>query len=102
MPYRITPSLGPDLNQKGQPFYWDSNRGATASPTYALGSTVKGSDGHDYTLVQSNATLAAGAACQFTDGTWVATAGGSAYVVPADLTGGVVAGDYFHARKVAL
>lgn len=97
MAFTITPSLVPGLNKKG-PFYYDTNSGKQ-SP--ALGTTVKGSDGHDYTLIKAGGTFAANADIGITETTWT-TATGTTHKVPADLTGGVVVNDIFWARKATL
>lgn len=101
MVYRITPSLGPELEQHAQQFYWDVN-GPAADPTYALGSKVVGSDGHEYVLVQAAAnfaTIASGLSINET--TWAASADASDPVWETPIAG-IVSGDFFHARKVLL
>lgn len=100
MAFRITPSLGPGLEDIGSPFYWDTNFPDT--PSYPLGTRVVGSDGHDYVLVEAGGTIAASTAVTIAAGTtWIATANtGGEFEVPAELTDGVVAGDFFHARRV--
>lgn len=96
MAFRITPSLGPGLESVG-PFYWDANFDV---PSYELGSRVTGDDGYDYVLVEAGATLAAEAVVTLS-ASWVATADvAGAFQVPEEITGGVVAGDIFHARRV--
>lgn len=99
MPFRSTGQLGPELDVKyaGTPF-WDP---VGASPSPRLGNTETGTDGHDYTWVQAAGTLAAGATFGINETTWQ-TAAGSTHAVPAAITGGVVLGDTFWARKVAL
>lgn len=98
MVFRTSPQLGPGLEDKAAKFYWD---GSNVDVSYRLGNTEKGSDGHDYTLVQAAGTLAAGADFGINETTWQTTAG-TTHEVPAGITGGVVEGDYFHARKLAL
>lgn|SRR5690349_4459390 len=99
MAFRITPSLGPDLEQHALQFYWDLNRPVTV-PSYPLGSKVIGSDGHDYVLVKAAANLAsAGTDVTINETTWVATAGAGTYETPVD---SILADEYFHARKIAL
>lgn len=98
MVFRSTPQLGPELEAKAQKFHWD---GENVDVSYRLGNTEKGTDGHDYTLVQAASTLAAGADFGINETTWQTTTG-TTHEVPPGLTGGVVAGDYFHARKIAL
>ena len=98
MAYRITPSLGPDLEQHATQFYWDL--GFPDDPTYALGSKVIGSDGHEYVLVEAAANIAsAGTAVTFNETTWVATAGAGTYETP---VAGILAGEFFHMRKILL
>lgn len=99
MVFRTSHALGPDIMQKDSKFHWD---GPNVDVSYRLGNKEVGSDGHDYVLVQAGGTLAASAAVQINETTWVATAGAGGFTVPADLTAGVVSGDYFHARKTAL
>jgi hypothetical protein len=99
MVFRTSPQLGPELEMKAQKFHWD---GDNVDVSYRLGNKEVGSDGHNYILVQAAGTLAANATVTINETTWVATAGAGGYTVPAGLTGGVVAGDYFHARVTAL
>lgn len=97
MVFRITPSLGPDLEQHDTQFYWDLN---SDTPTYALGSKVIGSDGHDYVLVEAAANLATiGTDVTINETTWVATAGAGGFETP---IAGILAGEYFHARRTTL
>lgn len=98
MVFRTTPQLGPELEAKG-PYHWDYQPGVDVS--YRLGNKETGSDGHEYIMVQAGGTLAAGAAVTINETTWVATAGAGGFTVPAGLTGGVTAGNYFHARRTA-
>lgn len=105
MVYRITPSLGPDLEQKATAFYWDLNNVSGAGVqrvSYQLGSKVVGSDAHEYVLVKAAGTIAAGTDVTIDENTWVATAGAGTYEVPPTLTGGVVVDQFFHARKIAI
>lgn len=97
MAYRITPSLGPDLEQHALQFYWDFN---FDTPSYALGSKVIGSDGHEYVLVQAAANIAsAGTDVTIDETTWVATAGAGTYETP---VASILADEFFHARKILL
>lgn len=71
-------------------------------PSYALGSKVIGSDGHDYVLVKAGAnftTIASG--LSINESTWVASADASDPVWETPVAN-IVSGDYFHARKVLL
>lgn len=101
MAYHTTPSLGMDLNAKqATKGYWDTN---SSTPTPALGTHVFGSDGHDYVAVKSAATHAAGARLDVNDTTWAVAANvAGLWMVPSDLTGGVVANDVFWARRFGL
>ena len=101
MVFRITPSLGPDVEQQGNPaYYFDSQ---TLAPdgdqltSYQLGSKVNASDGFEYMHVVSGGSLIA-AATQVqvtTDGTFVATAGAGGFYTVAE----VPANTFFHARR---
>lgn len=98
MVYRITPSLGPDLEQHALQFYWDLN--SPDDPSYALGSKVIGSDGHEYVLVEAAANITpAGTDVTINETTWVATAGAGTYETPVDA---ILAGEFYHARKILL
>ena len=61
-PFRITPSLGPDLHQAATQFHWDSIGDPTGAglPSYQPGSKVIGNDGHEYVFVKAHANIAAG------------------------------------------
>jgi len=101
MTFRVTPSLGPDLEQAATAFYYDSlttntNTGAQLT-SYQLGSRVNGSDGCDYIYVKAGGSnINANTQLAITnDGTFVATSGGTSgfYTVAA-----VTANQFFHAR----
>jgi hypothetical protein len=97
MVYRITPSLGPGLEQHALQNYWDLG---FTTPTYALGSKVVGSDGHEYVYVKAAANLSsAGTDVTINETTWVATAGAGTYETP---VASILADEFFHARKIAL
>jgi len=96
MSYRITPTLGPDIEQHATKYYWDLN--STGTPSYALGTKVVGSDGHDYIHVKAGADLAADAEVQINETTFVATAGAGGFTVPV----AVKSGEAFHAKRTAL
>lgn len=94
MPFRITPSLGPDIDQVSTGFYFDLNNAAGVSPQ--LGSTVQGSDGFHYTLVQAGgADIATSTQVSVNNTTFVATAGAGGFYT----TQAVPANAYFWARK---
>ena len=99
-PFRITPSLGPDLHQSETQYYWDSVTDPTGvgAPSYQPGSKVVGNDGHEYVFVKAAAALAAGTDVTINETTWVATAGAGAYEAPV----AVAANEWFHARKIAI
>lgn len=99
MANRITPVLGPDLNQAGQQNYFDMISSPT-KPSYALGTKVTGSDGHTYVYVKAAADIAAsGTDVIVTEGTWIATAGAGAHETP---IANIKSGDFFHARQITL
>lgn len=99
MTFRITPSLGPDLEMHALQNYWDLNRAVTV-PSYPLGSKVIGQDGHEYVYVKAAANLAtAGTDVTINETTWVATAGAGTYETP---VANILADEYFHARKILL
>lgn len=95
MSFRISPSLGPDVEQVG-PYYWDLDE---PRPTYQIGSKVVGSDGRNYIHVLAGASnIAANTAINVNATTFVATAGAGPYTT----TTAVLAGQPFHARVTAL
>ena len=58
MVFRITPSLGPDVEQViTAPAFYDG--GNVTSPSYQLGSVVRGSDGGEYYWVTASADISA-------------------------------------------
>lgn len=90
MPFRITPSLGPDIEQVG-PHYFDADQ---PGHSYELGSIVHTSDGRHGIFVTAAAGLAAGARVNINRTTWVATANASGtHVAPV----AVPSGESFHA-----
>ena len=100
-PFRITPSLGPDLHQTGAEYYWDgvTDPTGTGKPSYQLGSKVVGNDGHAYVHVTAAAALAADARVNINETTWVATANATGtHMAPV----AVASGDAFHARQFTL
>lgn len=98
-PFRITPSLGPDLWQSETQYHWDTIGDPTGAgiPSYQPGSKVIGNDGHEYVFVRASAGIAAGGDVAITEGTWVTTAGAT-HESPRAVT----TGEWFHARKIAL
>ena len=95
MAFRITPSLGPDVEQVGNPFYWQMDEDV---PSYQLGSVVRGSDGHEYVFVEAGAAFDADDVVTVNLSTWVATANaGGSFEAPV----AVASGAYFHARRIS-
>ncbi|WP_376711071.1 hypothetical protein [Pseudochrobactrum lubricantis] len=96
MSHRITPTLGPDVEQHADKYYWDLN--SSGAPSYPLGTMVKGSDGHDYIHVKAGADLAKDAEVQINETTFVASAGAGGFKVPV----AVKSGESFHAKRSTL
>lgn len=101
MVFRITPSLGMDLEQYTQKPYWDPP--FITDMSQRPGSAYIGSDGHKYVLVEASANITTNAAFTITESTWV-TAAGTGWTLPSQVVteGGVVAGDFFYARSATL
>lgn len=99
-PFRTTPTLGPDLWQTADQFYWDTIADPLNSrgPSYQLGTTVVGNDGAEYTLVQAGAAFDADDGLSINQTTWAATADATAPVYEAPVA--VASGEYFHARRI--
>lgn len=104
-PFRIEPSLGPDLTQVSTENYWDTiskNVGSTTVvPSYALGSSVNGSDGHTYVYCKATAAIASGVAIVVTEPAFTAVTGAGLYTAPV-IAGGVPINGFFHARRTLL
>ena len=99
-PFRITPSLGPDLWQHSPAYYWDTVTEPDGDPpSYQLGSVVRGNDGYEYIFVEAAGALAADDGVSINTTTWVATADGTTPVAEAPVA--VAAGDFFHARRIS-
>ena len=98
-PYRITPSLGPDLWQTEAQFYWDTigDPGNARGPSPELGSSVIGNDGAEYILVKAGAAFAANDGLSINQTTWVASADATTPVFVAPVA--VASGAYFWARR---
>lgn len=99
MVYRITPSLGPDVEQVG-PLYFDNGQPGVS---YELGSVVRGSDGGEYHYVRAAGTIAATAATgtQVTlafPANTITTGTGGFYTKPGTT---VAIGDTVHVRRGA-
>ena len=107
-PFRITPSLGPDLWQASTEFYWDTisvpvGSAAAKVPSYQLGSVVVGNDGHEYKFVQTVGSIASGATVILTEPAQTVATGAGTWTVP--VTVGAVAipaGSFLHVRKTAI
>ncbi len=96
MAFRITPNLGPDLEQFDTNFWFDPV--GTVSPR--LGTACFGSDGHKYVLVSAVAAVAsAGTDVTINETTWVATAGAGTYETP---VANIPINAYYWARQIAL
>ncbi len=99
MPFRITPSLGPDLEQHALQNYWDLG---FTTPTYDLGTKVIGSDGHEYVYVKAAANFSSAATgLSINESTWVASEDVSDPVWQTPVAS-ILADEFFHARKVSL
>lgn len=94
MAINITPSLGPNLSTNdglvGTLPYWDSN---STVPSPALGTVVKGSDGHDYVFAQASAAVATNTVVILTEATWTFATGAGAWTAPT-VTGGTPINQY--------
>lgn len=96
MVFRITPNLGPDIEQFDTNFWFDPV--GTVSPR--PGTAIFGSDGHKYVLVQAVAAVAsAGTDVTINETTWVATAGAGTYETP---VASIPIDAYYWARQIAL
>ncbi len=102
-PFRITPSLGPDLTQvypTGGTFY---DGVPTASPSYQVGSVVRGVDGGEFHFVTASADIAAtastGTQVTLTQATHTVATGSGGFYTPAGVA--IKNGDSFHVRRGA-
>jgi len=76
MVFRITPSLGPDLEQFDTDFWFD----LTGVDSPLPGAAVLGSDGHKYVFAKAGAAIAtAGTDVIINETTWVAAVGAGTY-----------------------
>lgn len=110
MVFRITPSLGPQLDEAfpAEGAYWDNQLAigypaATLEPSYKLGSVVRGNDGGEYFYVKASAAISATATTgtQVTltfPGYTIATGAGGFYTTP-NLA--VPINGYIHVRRGA-
>lgn len=101
MVFRITPSLGMDVEQYTQKPYWDPP--FITDMSQRPGSAYIGSDGHKYVLVKASANITTNAAFTINETTW-ATGAGTGWTLPGQVVteGGVVTGDFFYARSATL
>ena len=97
MAFRITPNLGPDIEQTDTDFWFD----LTGVDSPQLGVACVGSDGHKYVYVKAGASAiaTAGTDVVINETTWIATAGAGTYETP---VASILAGEFFHARKILL
>jgi hypothetical protein len=96
MAFRITPNLGPDIEQFDPDFWFD----LTGVDSPLPGAAVIGSDGHKYVFVKAGAALAtAGTDVLINETTWVATAGAGTYETP---VAAIPNNAWFWARQIAL
>lgn len=101
-PFRNTPSLGPDLTQKFAPgAFYDSPTATT--PSYQIGSVVRGVDGGEYIWVVATADIAAtattGTQVTYTFATKSAATGAGGFYTPPGLA--ILNGECFHIRRGA-
>lgn len=111
MAKRITPTLGPDLDQvwPATGAYWDNQlantsiSGVTLQPSYELGTVVRGDDGGEYYYVKASAaitgTATTGTAVNITFPAYTIAAGGSTFYTPPDTP--VAEGGFVHVRRGA-
>lgn len=102
-PFRITPSLGPDLWQAETQFYWDSigDPRNTGVASYQPGSSVTGNDGHRYVFVKNGGTaLNANDRVNINETTWVVTANATGTHMAPPVA--IPANAWFHARMFVL
>jgi hypothetical protein len=98
MAYSITPSLGADIDYVGGVPYWDN---ANTKPSPAIGTVVKGSDGHDYVFAKASAAVASAAVVVLTEPAMTFATGSGAWTAPT-ITGGVPSGGYAWLQKTAI
>lgn len=101
MVFRITPSLGLDVEQYTKKPYWDPP--GITDMSQRPGDAVIGSDGHKYVLVKAASDISDNSAFAITESTWV-TSAGTGWALPAQVIteGGVKTGDFFYARSATL
>lgn len=110
MAFRITPSLGPQIDEAfpADGAYWDNQLAiglsdVTLEPSYKLGSVVRGSDGGEYYYVKASAAIAGtattGTAVNITFPAYTIAAGGTTFYTPPDTP--VPINGYVHVRRGA-
>lgn len=113
MPYRITPTLGPQVDEVFPTTgpYWDNQlavisiNGVDIQPSYETGTIVRGSDGGEYLFVEASGTITATS----NTGTQVAlTKAGDNYTAASGSDGwytppgkALAAGEFVHVRRGA-
>lgn len=103
-PFRITPSLGPDVTQKVAPNPWYDGAGLRdGDPSYQLGSVVRGVDGGEYIWAKASAPVAAtattGTQVTLTQGNKTIATGSGGFYTPPGLA--VATGECVHVRRGA-
>lgn len=101
-PFRITPSLGPDLTQKFAPGAFYDGAAAT-TPSYQIGSVVRGNDGGEYIWAVATADVAAtattGTQVTYTFATKSFATGAGGFYTPPGLA--ILTGECVHIRRGA-
>jgi len=102
-PFRITPSLGPDVTQKFAPQAFYDGANAIGAPSYQLGSVVRGVDGGEYFWVVATADIAAtattGTQVVMTPATKSIATGAGGFYTPPGLA--ILTGEAVHVRRGA-
>lgn len=102
-PFRITPSLGPDVTQKFAPGAFYDGANVVNAPSYQLGSVVRGVDGGEYFWVVASANIAAtattGTQVILTPATKSVATGAGGFYTPPGLA--IVSGEAVHVRRGA-
>lgn len=94
----ITPSIGIDLNYVGPKPWYDDN---ASVPSPALGTVVKGDDGHDYVFAVASAAVASGAVVILTEPAMTFATGAGAWTAPT-ITGGVPIDEYAWLKRTSI
>lgn len=109
MPFRITPSLGPQVDTvyNGIP-HWDAQLTVAGAPadavaSYKPGSVVRGTDGGEYFFVRASADISAtadtGTQVTLTYPAYTVATGSGGFYTPPGVA--VSEGDYLHVRRAA-